>query len=361
MESAKIIHVDMDCFYAQVEMRDNPSLKGKPVVISGPPNSRSVVCTASYEARKYGVHAALSAFEAYKRCPEAVFIPPNFDKYRAVSKKLHEIFHRYTDLVEPLSLDEAYLDISQCELHGNSATLIAQEIQNAVLEELNLTCSIGVSFNKLLAKIGSDYKKPFGITVIQPHEGLKFCANLDIKAFPGVGKKARTRLHEYGVYTGSDFHQFSKEKAERLFGKLGISLYQYTRAVDNRIVSPYREPKSVGCEYTLHENVSTKAEVSKIFEEISHETLRRVKKKKRGFKTVTIKIKYQDFTQITRSKSLVYYEQSQEVINKVAQELLNYEHLNGEIRLLGITVSNLIEEEEVAKQLRIEQVYLDVR
>ncbi len=359
MESAKIIHVDMDCFYAQVEMRDNPKYQNKPVIISGPPNTRSVVCTASYEARKFGVHSAMSATRAHKLCPSGIFIPPNFQKYREVSKQIHEIFHRYTQVIEPLSLDEAYLDLTD-ETKQISATLIAKEIQKAIYEELNLTCSIGVSYNKLLAKIGSDFKKPGGITIIEPHRATKFLENLPIEVYPGVGRKARKKLYEYAIYTGKDFKKIDQEKCEKLFGKLGVSLFQYVRGVDNREVNANRIAKSIGCEYTMQVDLKSKEEIRDELKKIATETFRRIQKQEKCFKTITLKIKFDDFSQITRAKTLPFYEYNEEILFQVSCELLKNEEINSLVRLVGITVSTLEAKKEMQKQLKIEQILLKV-
>ncbi len=358
-DSAKIIHVDMDCFYAQVEMRDDPKLKGKPVIISGPPNSRSVVCTSSYEARAYGVRAAMSASRAYQLCKEGVFIPPNFAKYREVSRQIQEIFRRYTDQIEPLSLDEAYLDLTKDD-EPVSATLIAYEIQKAIFEELNLTCSVGVSYNKLLAKIGSDFKKPGGITVIEPHKAQSFLDKLPIEAYPGVGRKAILKFHEYAIYTGSDFKKLPKDKAQNLYGKLGLSLYQYVRGVDNREVKSERISKSIGCEYTMDVDLQTKDEIKYELKKIAPECFRRIQKHELCFKTISLKIKYSDFTQITRAKSLRYYEYDEQILYDITCELLKQVNLTASVRLVGITVSNLSPLEVLENQLKIEQLTLDI-
>ncbi len=359
MESAKIIHVDMDCFFAQVEMRDNPKLQKKPVIISGPPNSRSVVATASYEARSYGVRSAMSAAKAYKLCPSGIFVPPNMKKYASVSKEIHKIFQRYTDIIEPLSLDEAYLDVTN-EHEQVSATIIAHEIKQAIQDELNLSCSVGVSYNKFLAKIGSDYKKPGGITVIEPQNALKFIEKLPIESFPGVGKKMSVKMHEYAIYDGADFKKLSKNKCEKLFGKLGLSLYQYVRGVDNREVETGRIIKSVGTEYTMHQDLVNKEEIISELQKVAKINKERLDKHELCFKTVTLKLKYADFHQITRAKTLHYYEISEAVMYQTACELLNYVQLEGDVRLVGITVSTLAEQNVFEKQIKIEQLKFDL-
>ncbi len=359
IDSAKIIHVDMDCFYAQVEMRDNPKLKGKPVIISGPPNSRSVVCTASYEAREYGVRSAISASRAYKLCPKGVFIPPNFVKYREVSKQIHGIFQRYTTKIEPLSLDEAYLDLTKDD-EIVSATLIAYEIQKAIFDELNLTCSIGVSYNKLLAKIGSDFKKPGGITVIEPSKAQNFLDHLEISAFPGVGRKGISKFHDYAIYTGLDFRNLERDKVEKLFGKLGRSLYQYTRGVDNREVISERVSKSIGCEYTMSTDLKNKDEIRAELAKVAPECFRRIRRHELCFKTISLKIKFSDFTQITRAQTMSYYEYNEEILYHTAVRLLENIILQDEVRLVGITVSNLESLSFMEKQVKIEQILLDI-
>ncbi len=359
MDCAKILHVDMDCFYAQVEMRDNPKLQEKPVIISGPPNTRSVVCTASYEARKYGVHSAMGAAKAYKLCPNGIFVMPNMDKYRQVSKEIHKIFQRYTNVIEPLSLDEAYLDLTD-ENNPISATLIAEEIKQVIYDELELTCSIGVSYNKFLAKIGSDYNKPNGITIIKPQEAIKFLEELPIERFPGVGRKAKIKMHQYAIYSGKDFKKLNREKSEKLFGKLGKNLHQYVRGVDNREVISNQINKSVGTEYTMAVDLETKAEIIKELDKIAIENKRRLDKHKLCFKTVTLKLKYADFQQITRSKTLKYYEDTSTVMYDVACQLLKEVNLVNAVRLVGITVSTLEELDVLEKQLKIEQITLPI-
>lgn len=340
-------------------MRDNPKLKSKPVIISGPPNSRSVVCTASYEARKYGVRSAISAAKAYKLCPKGVFIYPDFAKYKAVSKQINEIFKRYTNKVEPLALDEAYLDLTS-ENQRVSATLIAQDIQKTIYDELQLTCSIGVSYNKFLAKIGSDFKKPGGITVIEPHKAQGFIDKLPIESFPGVGRKSLKKFHEYTIYNGSDFRKLPREKAELLFGKLGKTLYYYTRGVDNREVISERKSKSIGCEYTMQKDLQTKEEITYELKKIATECYRRISKQQMCFKTISLKLKYTDFVQITRAKSLKYYEYNEQILFDVAETLLEDIELQSEVRLVGITVSNLADLNTYEKQQKIEQILLDI-
>ncbi len=359
MESAKIIHVDMDCFFAQVEMRDNPKLQGKPVIISGPPNSRSVVATASYEARSYGVHSAMSAAKAYKLCPKGIFVLPNSQKYAEVSREIHKIFQRYTDKIEPLSIDEAFLDVTD-ENQQVSATIIAHEIKKAIQEELNLSCSVGVSYNKFLAKIGSDYQKPGGITVIEPHQAIKFIEKLPIESFPGVGKKTVVKMHDYAIYNGADLKKLSKRKCEKLFGKLGLSLYQYVRGVDNREVNSERIIKSVGTEYTMHQDLINKQEIKSELKKIAKINKQRLDKHNLCFKTVTLKLKYADFHQITRAKSLQYYEVSEAIMYETACELLKYVQLEGEVRLVGITVSTLSDPEVFKNQIKIEQLEFNI-
>ena len=249
-DNRKIIHIDMDAFYASVEQRDKPYLRGKPVVVGGPPESRGVVTTCSYEARKFGIHSAMPSKNAYKRCPYAIFVPPRFDEYRKVSNQIREIFHRYTDLVEPLSLDEAFLDVTNNKLNIEYATTIAKMIKQDILEETNLTASAGVSYNKFLAKLASDYKKPNGLTIITLSSSQEFLDNLPIDKFFGVGKVTSKILKNMGIKTGYDLRKLSLHELEQIFKNRGYSFYQFARGIDYRPVEPFRERKSIGAETT---------------------------------------------------------------------------------------------------------------
>ncbi|MGL5021590.1 MAG: DNA polymerase IV [Mycoplasmatales bacterium] len=351
---SKIVHIDMDYFYAQVEMRDNPKLAGKPVIISGPPNSRSVVCTSSYEARQFGVSAGISSYEASKKCPEGIFVPPHFEKYNYVSKEIHKIFRKYTDIIEPLSLDEAFLDVTINKKGIQSATRIAQMIQKEIFLTLKLTCSAGVSYNKFLSKIASDYRKPSGITVVPPEHALEFLETLEIKKFPGVGKRGIIKFYDYGIYTGRDFKKLSLEKAEKYFGKIGNTLYYRVRGIDNTHVIVNRIAKSIGYERTLRTDVNTYDETFQIFKRVIVHNETRLRAKKKWARTITIKIKYSDFTQITRSKTVDIPIREYDDVIKIVEVLLKEIKFDGRmIRLIGSSGSNL--EDGVSKKRNTRQ------
>jgi len=343
--SRKIIHVDMDAFYASVEIRENPSLKGKPVIIARHPketSGRGVVATASYEARKYGVHSAMSSKKALELCPQGIFIPGNFALYRQVSNQIHDIFRRYTDIFQPLSLDEAYLDVTENKKGIKSGTLIAREIQRTIYDELKLTCSAGVSYNKFIAKVASDFKKPAGLTVVPPNRAHDFLMNLDIDKFGGVGEKTLEKMHEAEIYTGQDLYEKSELELAQRFGKLGHSLFQRVRGIDNRPVEAERERKSLGKERTFQDDLTTDDEVIQFLRYISKEVYQKLQTKEMHGKTVVLKVRYSDFETITRRKTqLNYIESSDELFSLVYglwQEIGNPER---GIRLLGVTMTSL--------------------
>ncbi|MFL2104519.1 DNA polymerase IV [Desemzia sp. FAM 23991] len=343
--SRKIIHVDMDAFYASVEMRENPSLKGKPVIIARHPKEtggKGVVATANYEARKYGVHSAMSSQKAYELCPEGVFIPGNFELYREVSAQVREIFKRYTDLIEPLSLDEAYLDVTKNKIDMKSATIIAKRIQREVWDEVQLTCSAGVSYNKFIAKLASDYQKPSGITVIPPDDALVFLRDLPIEKFYGVGKKTVERMHELEVYTGEDLYQMDQMTLIHHFGRMGFSLYRKVRGIDDGPVRVSRERKSIGKENTYNQVLQTDNEVIAELRHLSNRVYQTLVKHQRHGKTVVLKIRYADFETITKRMTLPDYLTNESDIFFYAQNMW-YEigQIEKEVRLLGVTVTNL--------------------
>lgn len=343
--SRKIIHVDMDAFYASVEIRENPSLRGKPVIIARHPKEsggRGVVATASYEARKFGVHSAMSAKKALELCPEGVFVGANFDLYREVSGKIHEIFRRYTDRIQPLSLDEAYLDVTDNKKNIQSATLIARSIQRDIYNELHLTSSAGVSYNKFLAKIASDFKKPAGITVVSPKKAHEFLMPLDIKKFSGVGEKTLEKMHEFGIYTGQDLYDKTELELSKKFGKLGHSLFRKVRGIDNSIVEVERERKSVGKERTFQNDIRRDDEALQFLRYISAEVLTALHKKEMHGKTVVLKVRYSDFETHTRRKTMLNYIQNDDELFSVVYGLWQEvgEAERG-IRLLGVTMTNL--------------------
>ncbi|MFM2395368.1 MAG: hypothetical protein RLZZ546_3351, partial [Bacteroidota bacterium] len=292
----KIIHVDMDAFYASVEQMDNPQLKGKPIAVGGS-EVRGVVSAASYEARKFGVRSAMSGAQAKRLCPDLIFVRPRFERYAQISKQIRKIFYDYTDLVEPLSLDEAYLDVTQNKKGNPSATLIAQEIRKRIFEEVGLTASAGISINKFVAKIASDYNKPNGQKTINPDEVEAFLEGLDVKKFYGIGKVTAERMYQLGIYTGADLKQKSFEYLDEHFGKSGRHYYYLVRGISNSQVKPNRTTKSVAAEHTFYTNLTSEIFMEEKLERIAGELSRRLEKHKISGKTVTLKIKYSDFSQ----------------------------------------------------------------
>ncbi|MCC9017670.1 MULTISPECIES: DNA polymerase IV [Flavobacterium] len=343
----KIIHIDMDAFYASVEQMDNPALRGKPVAVGGSEN-RGVVSAASYEARKFGVRSAISGVLAKKYCPEIIFVRPRFERYKEISNKIHKIFHDYTDLVEPLSLDEAYLDVTQNKKGNPSASLLAQEIRLRILNEVGLTASAGISINKFVAKIASDVNKPNGQKTVNPDEVLSFLEELPIRKFYGVGKVTTEKMYQLGIFTGADLK--SKEVAflEKHFGKSGAFYYNVVRGIHNSEVKASRVTKSVAAEHTFDVNLSSEIFMLEQLEKIAASLEKRLKKYNISGKTVTLKIKYSDFTQQTRSKTLPYFISDKSLILETVEELLYQERMKDSVRLLGISLNNLNTEEKKA-------------
>ena len=335
----KIIHIDMDAFYASVEQRDNPALRGLPVAVAG--NSpRNVVSTASYEARRYGVRSALSVAKAKRLCPRLVLVPPRFEAYKKVSAQIHAIFRRYTSLIEPLSIDEAFLDVTD-NPEGKTATQIAKEIKLAIKKELNLTASAGVSYNKFLAKTASDLQKPDGLSRILPKDAERFLEQLPIEAFYGVGPATAKRMHELGIALGSELKALSREDLEAHFGKTGEWLYDVVRGKDERPVMPNHERKSVGIEDTFPKDLVGMQACEEALEPLARDLCRRLERAEFVGCTLTLKIRFSDFSQITRSRTQAapYGEYAQ--IEASARDLLRL-HLpyNKAVRLLGITISH---------------------
>lgn len=336
----KIIHIDMDAFYASVEQMDNPELRGKPIAVGGAEN-RGVVSAASYEARKFGVRSAISGVLAKKNCPELIFVPPRFDRYKEISKKIHKIFRDYTDLVEPLSLDEAYLDVTQNKKGNPSASLLAQEIRLRIFNEVGLTASAGISVNKFVAKIASDYNKPNGQKTVNPDEVISFLEVLPIQKFYGVGKVTTEKMFQLGIFTGWDLKSKPVEFLEKHFGKSGAFYYNVVRGIHNSEVKSDRITKSVAAEHTFDHNLSSEVFMIEKLEKIANELERRLKKHSISGKTITLKIKYSDFTQQTRSKTLPYFVSDKALILETVKELLYQEKMKDSVRLLGISLSNL--------------------
>ena len=341
----KIIHIDMDAFYASVEQMDNPELRGKPIAVGGSEN-RGVVAAASYEARKFGVRSAISGVMAKKNCPDLIFVRPRFDRYKEISKKIHAIFHDYTDLVEPLSLDEAYLDVTQNKKGNPSATLLAKEIRTRILNEVGLTASAGISVNKFVAKIASDYNKPNGQKTVNPDEVLPFLEELPIRKFYGVGKVTTEKMYQLGIFTGLELKSKSLEFLSTHFGKSGAFYYHVVRGIHNSEVKPDRITKSVAAEHTFDTNLSSEIFMLEQLEKIATSLERRLKKQNIAGKTVTLKIKFSDFSQQTRSKTVPYFIADKGLILENVKELLYQERMKDSVRLLGISLSNLNTEQK---------------
>ncbi|HRP55444.1 DNA polymerase IV [Agriterribacter sp.] len=338
----KIIHIDMDAFYASVEQRDFPEYRGKPVIVGGPPEGRGgVVATASYEARKFGIRSAMSSKTALRLCPDVIFIYPRFDAYKAVSAQIHEILHRYTDMVEPLSLDEAYLDVTEDKQGIGSAMDIAGLIKQAIRDELQLTASAGVSINKFVAKIASDMDKPDGLTFIGPSAIGAFMEKLPVEKFFGVGKVTAAKMKAMGLHTGADLKKLSETEIVSHFGKPGKFYYQVVRGIDNREVQPHRETKSVSVEDTYQEDLTTKASMLTELEILTENLAERLHSFGLKGRTITIKFKFSDFTIMTRSHSLTELVNDKQEIFKIIKMILDKAPVEEKrVRLLGVGISN---------------------
>lgn len=336
--------MDMDAFYASVEQRDHPELRSKPVVVGGTPEKRGAVAAASYEARQYGIHSAMPARTAVQRCPHLIFVRPRFDAYRTVSAQIRDIFFDYTDLVEPLSLDEAYLDVTVDKQGIGSAMAIAEQIKQRIQADLHLTASAGVSINKFLAKIASDLDKPDGLYLIAPHQAAAFIEKLAIEKFHGVGPATAAKMKALGIETGADLKQWERQRLIAAFGKVGDYYYKVVRAEDNRPVNPHRIRKSIGAEKSFFKDLRQRAEMEAALLSIAEDVHQRLTKHKRGGYTLTLKIKYDNYDVITRSRTLETPIQAIADILPLATSLLSA-HLtpNRPVRLLGITLSNLTE------------------
>ncbi|WP_090245419.1 DNA polymerase IV [Lishizhenia tianjinensis] len=344
----KIIHVDMDAFYASIEQRDNPDLKGKPVAVGGNAE-RGVIAAASYEARKFGVKSAMSSMKAARICPDLIFVPPHFDKYKAASQEIRSIFQRYTDLIEPLALDEAFLDVTDHPMQ--SATFIAKAIKNDIYESLGLVASAGVSYNKFLAKIASDQDKPDGLFVIAPEEGADFVAQLSVDKFFGVGKVTAQKMKELGIYFGRDLLKFSEQELSTYFGKAGHFFYQIARGIDHRPVKAHRERKSIGAERTLSENILERDEIEFQLKKVVDALWKRYEKAEKKGYTLSIKLKFSDFTQLTRAFTGNKVIQTKAEIWNLSLQLIveNYDR-KMPLRLLGVAISNFTDEGDERKE-----------
>lgn len=338
----KIIHFDMDCFYAAVEMRDDPRLRGKPVVVGGSPNSRGVVSTASYEARQYGVRSAMPCAHAKRLCPKAIFVPPNFAKYQAASQQIRAIFAQYTALIEPLSLDEAYLDVTHNEL-GLYAVKIAKRIQEEILAVTQLTGSAGIAPNKMLAKIASDMNKPHGLTAVLPHQAYDFMQPLSLRKIPGIGPASEKRLNQHGFYRCADVVVHSQQVLQALLGeRMGRWLYDRVRGLDERAVQPHRERKSMGKEDTFREDVIDIAQLQRKLEPIAQAIAAKLERNELVGRTITLKVKYANFKQITRSHTLTHPTRDPSQLLSSAFQLLTKTKAGVEpVRLVGLSVAKL--------------------
>lgn len=338
----KIIHIDMDAFYASVEQRDHPEYRGKPLAVGGSPQGRGgVVATASYEARKFGVRSAMPSKKALQLCPHIIFVKPRFDVYKKVSQQVREIFYRYTDLIEPLSLDEAYLDVTEDKQNIGSAIDVATLIKKAIKEELHLTASAGVSINKFIAKIASDINKPDGLTFIGPSKVESFVENLAVEKFHGVGRVTAEKMKSLDLHTGADLKKLTEKELVQHFGKVGRFYFQIVRGIDDRPVEPNQETKSVGAEDTFPRDLTMIDEMNFELDKIAATVHRRLATHQLKGRTITLKIKYSDFKIITRSKSFADSFNDYTTITNTAKELLfATEPEDSKIRLLGITVSN---------------------
>ena len=352
----KVIHIDMDAFFASVEQLDNPDLIGKAIAVGGSEN-RGVVAAASYEARKFGVRSAISGVLAKKYCPELIFVRPRFERYKEISTKIHAIFRDYTDMIEPLSLDEAYLDVTQNKKGNPSASVLAEEIRTRIFNEVGLTASAGISINKFVAKIASDYNKPNGQKTVNPHEVEAFLEVLPIRKFYGVGKVTTEKMYQLGIFTGTDLKSKSLEFLESHFGKSGTYYYYVVRGIHNSEVKSNRISKSVAAEHTFETNLSSEIFMLEKLDKIATSLEKRLKKNQVSGKTVTLKIKYSDFTQQTRSKTLPYFIADKGLILEAVKELLYQDRMKDSVRLLGISMSNLnteVKKAVVAVQLKFD-------
>ncbi len=340
----KIIHVDMDAFFASVEIRDRPELRGRPVVVGGSPEGRGVVCAASYEARKFGVRSAISCRKAYQLCPQAVFVQPRFDRYQEVSREIRGIFREVTDRIEPLSLDEAYLDVTENHFGEARAGILARWIRAEIKSRLGLTASAGVAPNKLVAKIASDYRKPDGLTVVAPERVEQFMAGFKVGRLWGVGEKTEKRLNEAGFFNVTDLRASTPEKLRELLGSFGPDLFEQSWGRDDRPVISHWEPKSRGSERTFSRDIQDASHLMAIVDELASEVAEDLERIGRPGRTVTLKIRYGDFETITRSETITLPTQDPLVIGETARALLfkNTEVGARPVRLLGLSMSSLV-------------------
>ena len=351
----KIIHIDMDAFYASVEQRDFPEYRNRPIAVGGSPDGRGVVATCSYEARKFGVHSAMPSSQAIKKCPHILFIKPRFSVYKEVSKKVRAVLFEYTDLVEPLSLDEAYLDVTQNKVEIPSATIIAKQIKKKIHDKTGLIASAGVSYCKFLAKIASDLDKPDGLAIIKPEDAQAFIDQLDIGSFYGVGKSTENKMVQHGITNGADLKQKSEIELIRIFGKQGHYFYKIARGSDDRAVKPHRIRKSIGKERTFSKDVDDLEWIRMFLDELTQKIVNAMEKNNIRGKGVTLKIRYANFENQTKSRTLFSFTRSHEVIKNIVFQLLNETDVGErKVRLLGITISELdLEKKRLGIQLKL--------
>lgn len=343
----------MDAFFASVEQLDNPDLRGKPVAVGGS-GPRSVVAAASYEARKYGVRSAMPSLTAKKLCPDLIFVKHNFERYVEISESIHVIFRKYTDIIEPISLDEAFLDVTCDKLNLGSATIIAELIRKEIKEMTGLTASAGVSVNKFLAKIASDINKPNGIFVIKPDEAEKFIESLPVEKFFGIGKVTAEKMHKLGIHKGSDLKKWDLPSLARNFGKSGVYFYDIVRGKDDRPVEPDSERKSIGTELTYEKDLTTGFEIIAELYKLEKELMQRIDNAGTTGKTLTIKIKFSDFRQMTRSRTVNHYVRDFKTLHNEITQIRKTIDLNDvRIRLLGVSISNLESDENADIQLNL--------
>jgi DNA polymerase-4 len=345
----KIIHIDMDAFFAAVEQRDFPELKGKPVIVGGQPGSRGVVAACSYEARKFGIHSAMPSSRAYQLCPHAVYVRPRFSAYKQVSEDIHEIFKEYTGIIEPLSLDEAYLDVTDVDLCLRSASLMAKEIREIIFSTMQLTASAGISYNKFLAKLGSDQNKPNGQFVIKPGEAEHYLRDLPIGRFYGVGRVTEAKMKSFGIYTGGDLKQKSMLQLQEYFGTSAEYYYAIARGIDHRPVSVQRVRKSLGSETTFQQDISNVEEMLQQLFSLLDEVLQSLSQRELLAYTLTLKIKYSDFTQITRTYTDdTIISRREKAVEIIPALLAKTEVSTRSVRLLGVSFSTLCKREDLS-------------
>ncbi len=342
MENRKIIHIDMDAFFASVEQRDKPEYQGLPVIVGGLPDKRGVVAACSYEARQFGIHSAMPSSTAYRLCPKAIFLQPRIDIYREVSIEIQSIFKRYTDLVEPLSLDEAYLDVTDCMEFQGSATLIAQSIKKTIKEETDLTASAGVSYNKFLAKIASDMNKPDGLYLITPDQGESFVEQLSVRKFHGVGKATEAKMKTLGISTGADLKRWKENSLIKKFGKAGRYYYQIARGIDHRPVRNNRIRKSIGSETTFQKDLSDIDVMLSKLKDLSEKVFLKLLEKELSARTVTLKVKYNNFELVTRSVTRESSVKNVDEMMNILHGLIQKTEVRlRKVRLLGVSTSSL--------------------